>query len=69
MKKCGSLFDSGSRWRLAGLLSDTRGAAMVEYAVLIGAVAITGSLGLILVGAAVAENFEFVRGLLLCPIP
>jgi hypothetical protein len=42
---------------------------MVEYAVLVGAVAIAGSLGLVLVGIALAESFEFVRGMLLVPIP
>ncbi len=55
--------------RLRALGSDTRGAVFVEYAVLIGAIAIGGAFGLILVGAAVAKNFEFVRGMLLCPIP
>jgi Flp pilus assembly pilin Flp len=42
---------------------------MVEYTVLVGTVALGGALGLVLVGAAVARNFEFVRGMLLCPIP
>lgn len=51
------------------LLKDTRGAVMVEYSVLIGGIALAGAIGFIAVGTAVAENFEFVRGLLLCPIP
>ena len=51
------------------LLADARGAIMVEYTVLIGAIALIGSVGLILVGAAVMHNFNFVRGLLLCPLP
>jgi hypothetical protein len=42
---------------------------MVEYSVLIGAVAIAGSLGLVVVGLALVRSFDFVRGLLLCPIP
>jgi Flp pilus assembly pilin Flp len=42
---------------------------MVEYAVLVGAVGIAGAFGLVLVGAAVARNFEFVRSMLLSPIP
>ena len=55
--------------RLAELRADTRGALMVEYSVLIGAVAIAGSLGLVVVGLALVHSFDFVRGLLLCPIP
>ena len=42
---------------------------MVEYTVLVGAIALIGSAGLILFGAAVMHNFNFVRGLLLCPLP
>jgi Flp pilus assembly pilin Flp len=42
---------------------------MVEYTVLVGTIALGGALGLVFVGAAVARNFEFVRGMLLCPIP
>ena len=69
------LTTSLSRWstsiksQAARLRSDTRGGVMVEYAVLIGAVAISGSVGLVVVGIAVAKNFEFVRGMLLIPIP
>ncbi len=55
--------------RFAELRADTRGALMVEYSVLIGAVAIAGSLGLVVVGLALVRSFDFVRGLLLCPIP
>ncbi len=55
--------------RVAELRADTRGAIMVEYSVLIGVVAIAGSLGLVLVGLALVHSFDFVRGLLLCPIP
>lgn len=51
------------------LFADTRGAIMVEYSVLIGVIAITASFALVGVGVAVAENFDFVRGLILCPIP
>lgn len=55
--------------RLAELRADTRGALMVEYSVLIGVIAIAGSLGLVVVGVALVHSFDFVRGLLLCPIP
>jgi len=54
---------------IARILGDTRGAVMVEYTVLIGAVALIGSVGFIAVGVAVVKNFAFVRGMLLCPIP
>jgi Flp pilus assembly pilin Flp len=54
---------------LAKLYADTRGALMVEYSVLIGAIALTASFGLVLVGVALVRSFDFVRGLLLCPIP
>lgn len=53
----------------ARLYEDTRGAVLVEYTVLVGAVALAGSLGIVLIGTAVAKNFEFVRGMLLAPIP
>ncbi len=55
--------------RVAELRADTRGALLVEYSVLIGVVAIAGSLGLVLVGLALVHSFDFIRGLLLCPIP
>lgn len=55
--------------RVAALGADTRGALMVEYSVLIGVIAIAGSLGLVIVGLALVHSFDFVRGLLLCPIP
>jgi Flp pilus assembly pilin Flp len=54
---------------VARIIRDTRGAVMVEYTVLIGAVALIGSVGFIAVGIAVVKNFAFVRGMLLCPIP
>lgn len=51
------------------LRSDTRGAVLVEYAVVVGGIALGGSLGLILVGAEVAKSLDFVRSMILCPIP
>jgi Flp pilus assembly pilin Flp len=53
----------------AKLRSDTRGAVLVEYAVVVGGIALAGSLGLILVGAEVAKSLDFVRSMILCPIP
>lgn len=55
--------------RLTALYADTRGAMLVEYSVLIGVIAIAGSFGLLGVGLALVRSFDFVRGLLLCPIP
>ena len=55
--------------RLEKLRSDTRGAVLVEYSVLVGGIAIAGALGLILVGTEVARSLEFVRSMILCPIP
>ena len=55
--------------RMEDLRADTRGALLVEYSVLIGVIAIAGSLGLVLVGLALVHSFDFVRGILLCPIP
>lgn len=42
---------------------------MVEYAVLVGAIALGGALGLVGVGLAVVDSFELVRSLILAPIP
>lgn len=64
-----ALESKGPASPLASLYADTRGALLVEYSVLIGAIAIGASFGLILVGVALARSFDFVRGLLLCPIP
>jgi Flp pilus assembly pilin Flp len=55
--------------RLAVLRADTRGAILVEYSALIGGVAIAGAVGLVLVGAEVARSLDFVRSMILCPIP
>jgi Flp pilus assembly pilin Flp len=51
------------------LYADTRGALLVEYSVLIGAIAVAASFGLVTVGIALVHSFDFVRGLILCPIP
>jgi Flp pilus assembly pilin Flp len=48
---------------------DERGSVLVEYSVLIGSIAIAGALGLVAVGISLVRSFDFVRGLLLCPIP
>jgi Flp pilus assembly pilin Flp len=55
--------------RVAGLWTDTRGAVFVEYSVLVGAIALGGSVGLIGIGVSLVRSFDFVRGLLLCSVP
>ena len=42
---------------------------MVEYAVLVGAMALGAAIGLVGVGIALVDNFELVRSLILAPIP
>jgi hypothetical protein len=51
------------------LNADQRGSVMLEYSILIGAVALAGALGLVVVGISVVHSFDFVRRLLLSPIP
>ncbi|MBX3209654.1 MAG: hypothetical protein KF764_31765 [Labilithrix sp.] len=46
-----------------------RGAAMVEYSVLIGAVALGASVALVGLGVAFVNSFEHVRELVLYPFP
>jgi Flp pilus assembly pilin Flp len=60
-----------ARLHLAGvrLNADQRGSVMLEYSILIGAVALAGALGLVAVGISVVHSFDFVRRMLLSPIP
>ena len=69
MTRKSSLSLVGMQKGAKALYADNRGAVFVEYAVVIGAIAFAGSLGLIAVGIALVHSFDFVRGLLLCPIP
>jgi Flp pilus assembly pilin Flp len=48
---------------------DTRGAVLLEYSILVGAVALACAAGLVIVGVAVLNSFGFVRELLLSAIP
>ena len=63
--RCGELMSRA----LAALGDDQRGAVLVEYPILIGAVALAGALGLVSVGLSMLESFTLVRALLLAPIP
>jgi hypothetical protein len=51
------------------LYRDTRGTVTIEHVVVIGTMAISGALGLVVVGLALVESFVFVRGLLLSGVP
>jgi hypothetical protein len=42
---------------------------MVEYAIVTGGVTLAGCVGLAVVGLAIVESFQFVRDLLLSPVP
>jgi Flp pilus assembly pilin Flp len=49
--------------------TDTRGAAMTEYSILLGTVALGSALAFITVGVAVARDFAIVRNFVLVPFP
>jgi len=55
--------------KLRALESDSRGAVLLEYSILVGTVALACSIGLLIVGIAVLNSFGFVRELLLSAIP
>ena len=59
----------GSARARTTLLTDTRGAVLLEYSIVIGTMALAGAVGLLLVGIAVLNSFGFVRELLLSAIP
>jgi hypothetical protein len=42
---------------------------MLEYSILIGSIAIAGSLGLVAVGVALVRSYDFAQALLLSPVP
>ncbi len=58
-----------SRTIVARLLSDQRGAVLLEYAAVTGFVAVIALPALVLCGLAVANSFVFVRGYMLYPFP
>jgi Flp pilus assembly pilin Flp len=60
---------ASSRNSIAQLLRDTRGSALLEYSILVGCVALGGCVGLVMVGVALLDSFEFVRRLILVPTP
>jgi Flp pilus assembly pilin Flp len=49
--------------------TSAEGGVMVEYAVLVGALALGAAAGLVGVGIALVDNFDLVRSLILAPIP
>jgi hypothetical protein len=42
---------------------------LLEYSILIGTIAIAGSLGLVAVGVAIVRSYNFAQALLLSPVP
>ena len=52
-----------------GVYRDERGGVTVEYVIVIGTMAIAGSLGLVVIGIALVDSFVFVRSLLLSGVP
>jgi hypothetical protein len=51
------------------LWSDTRGVVMLEYTILMGTVALGSAIAFISLGVAFVNNFDLVRGLILCLFP
>jgi len=51
------------------LRSDSRGAAAIEYSILLGTVGLGSAVAFIAVGVAFLRNFALVRNLLLLPFP
>ena len=51
------------------LRRDTRGAVMLEYAIIIGTIALGSAAAFITVGVAIVKNFDLVRAMLLCVFP
>lgn len=51
------------------LLQSSRGAAMTEYTVLVGLVAVASIAAFISLGVALVGNFESRRALILYPLP
>jgi Flp pilus assembly pilin Flp len=58
-----------SRSGVVSWLRDERGVAMLEYAILIGSIAIAGSIGLVAVGVSLVRSYDFAQALLLSPVP
>src|SRR5687768_750340 len=50
-------------------LDDTRGAVLVEYSVVVGAVGIVSMLTFVALGIALANDFRFLRSNLFMPYP
>jgi len=60
---------AATRRALGSFGVNQEGAILVEYPILIGAIALAGALGLVGVGLSMLESFALVRALLLAPIP
>lgn len=58
-----------ARQLLGTLEADAKGAMLVEYTILVAIVAMAGSSALVALGASTVQSYDFIRGLLLCPVP
>ncbi len=56
-----------SNW--IALVADSRGSVTLEYTIVLALVGVTASTALVALGVGMVESFDFVRGLVLNPIP
>lgn len=56
-----------SNW--LAFVSDDRGSVTLEYAIVLAFVGVTASAALVALGVGMVQSFDFVRGLVLNPIP
>jgi Flp pilus assembly pilin Flp len=68
-KQSGSNIASSSHVRKPSLLEDTRGAALTEYVVLVGAVGVIVAAAVAVAGVDMIHRFEIARFILLMPAP
>ena len=60
---------SATRELVSALQNDCEGSLTLEYAVLIGCVALGGALGLVGIGMALMDSFVAIRSGVLAPFP
>ena len=68
-KHASGLKRAHANFKFVDLLRDQRGVALLEYSILIGSIAIAGSLGLVAIGVALVRSYNFAQALLLSPVP
>lgn len=60
--------DTGTS-QLKTLALDSRGGVTLEYTIILACVAVAACFALVALGVGMVHSFDFVRGLLLNPIP